>query len=138
GIARFDVLRVPGLVVPDHADNARRQVPADRVEVRPAVVVKVGEMRAPADVGQPDAGGARSGPRVLEERAFDVFVEAVGLPAEVGDEYARTARPERVTDGHTHAGARMIAEHSRPRLGRDFFERAVAAVSEEAIGDPIV
>ena len=67
------------LVVADHPDDPRREMAADRVQVGPAVVVEIGEMRAPPHERQADAGRAGRFARVFEERSLDVAIEAVRL-----------------------------------------------------------
>ena len=137
-VSGLDVPRLCALVVADGADDARGQMPSDRVEVREAVVVEVGEVRAPTHGGPSDLGEARGLSRVLEESPLDVAVEAVGFPAEVRHEEPGAAGAPGVPDRHPHTGARAIPEDPGSRLGRRLLEGAVAAVVEEPVADTVV
>src|SRR5262249_29979985 len=139
GIAGLDVLGAAALVVADDAGHARRQMPADRVEVRPAVVVEVREVRAPLHVRKADLPGPGRGRGVLEELPLDVAVEGRGLRSEVRHEEARPPGPEGIADGDTHAGPGLVAvRRSRARFRGRLLEGAVALVAEEAVRDAVV
>ncbi|HEV2065125.1 MAG TPA: hypothetical protein VGS00_11315 [Thermoanaerobaculia bacterium] len=95
-------------------------------------------MRSPLHVEQADLAGSRRGRRVLEELALDVSVEAHRLGAKVRHEEARPPGAEGVPHRHAHSRARVVAQDAGAGLPRRLFERPVALVPEEAVGDPVV
>ena len=111
---------------------------ADRVEIGPAVVVEVREMRSPADRWETRHRSAERFARVFEERALDVAVVAVRLPSEVRHEEVGPTIAVRVADRYTHSRARARAEDARSGFRGRLLESAVAPVVKEAIRDAIV
>src|SRR5713101_4496266 len=111
---------------------------ADRVEVRPAIVVEVREVRPPPDIWQTDLGGSGRGARVLEESSLDVSIKAVRLAAEIRDEERRPSVSERISHSHTHPGAGMVTEDPGARLVGHLLEGSVPEVVKEVIPGAVV
>ena len=95
-------LAIPGRRAHPHAVQLRIDMPVDRDEIQPGVVVVVKERVAPSDVGQADGGGARS-KRHIGEVVPVVAVQRVVLLREIGDEQAEASAVVVIADRDAHA-----------------------------------
>ena len=122
-------------------DPARAEVARDE-EIRPAVVVDVGEIRREAQVADPTRNGVRGGDARRDadvaERAVAVVVpqllrrrRAEDVVAPVGEEQIEKAVPVVVAEGRR---VRVAVVDDDARARRDILERPIAAVAEQREG----
>ena len=117
--------------------NLRVDVPGCVEDVRPAVVVKVHDARAPADVADFDRQAGLHG-AVLEAPGAIVDIEDVGVVGEVRLEDVQIAAQAEIRHANTHPGlllAVFVKGHTIEQP--DLFERAVVLVAKQQAGGRI-
>ena len=108
-------------------------------EVLPAVVVKVGKARAPADEGPGGVDEAGGGGDVLEEAAPIVLVESIVVEGEVGDVEVEVAIVVVIGRRRAHTRLGIAAfEQGHGCLQRFLGEGAIALIAVEHIGTRVV